>query len=114
MPFKRLIGILEGRHIVGITNAEVSNYKDGNEAINLTVKTRENVLGKFLIFTNNTYLVDKLIEITYDECLDDEINEKDFIGVSMEITTKEKNGYMNIVDINPVEFEEDEVIEEEF
>ena len=26
----------------------------------------------------------------------------------MEITTKEKNGYMNIVDINPVEVEEEE------
>lgn len=106
MAFKRIMGILEGNYFVEITKAEVINYNDGRQAIKVVVKTREDVFGNFLIFTNNVQLINKLIDVTYENCIDEEIDERDFIGVTMEITTKEKNGYINIVDIKQVEFED--------
>ncbi|GAA0860248.1 hypothetical protein GCM10008916_25730 [Clostridium nitritogenes] len=109
MSFKRILGILEGNHAVKVTGVKLLNYEDERQALNLTVRTIEGgVYGNFLIFTNNVYLIDKLIDITYDDQPNDEVNEEDFFGIYMEITTKEKNGYMNIVDINPVEVEEEE------
>lgn len=109
MSFKRILSILEGNHVVKVTGVKLLNYGDERQALKLTVRTIEGgVYGNFLIFTNNVYLVDKLIDITYDNPPDDEVNEEDFVGIYMEITIKEKNGYMNIVDINPVEFEEEE------
>lgn len=109
MSFKRILSILEGNHVVKVTGVKLLNYGDERQALKLTVRTIEGgVYGNFLIFTNNVYLIDKLIDITYDDPPNDEVNEEDFFGIYMEITTKEKNGYMNIVDINPVEFEEEE------
>ena len=110
MSFKRIVGILEGNYIVEVTKVDLITYDDGRQALKLTVRTIEDIIiyGNFLIFTNNVYLIDKLVNIAYDTPPDDEVNEEDFVGMYMEITTKEKNGYMNIVDINPVEFEEEE------
>lgn len=110
MSFKRIAGILEGNYIVEVTKVDLITYDDGRQALKLAVRTVEGTIiyGNFLIFTNNVYLIDKLINIAYDNPPDDEVNEEDFVGIYMEITTKEKNGYMNIVDINSVEFEEEE------
>lgn len=113
MSFKRVLSILEGNHAVEVTGVRLLNYEDERQALKLAVRTIEGgVYGNFLIFTNNVYLIDKLINIAYDDPPDDEVNEEDFVGIYMEITTKEKNGYMNIVDINPVEFEEEYELEE--
>lgn len=114
MAFKRQLNILEGSYIVEITNVELLNYPDNRQALKLKVRTyKDNVYGNFLIFTNNVYLIDRLIDIVYDKDPGQEIDEQDFVGIYMEITTREKNGYINIVDINPVEFEEEEEENEE-
>lgn len=110
MAFKRISGILEGNYIIEVTKVGIITYKDGRQALKLTVRTIEGdiIYGNFLIFTNNVYLMDKLINITYENPPKNEVNEEEFVGIYMEITTREKNGYMNIVDMNPVELVEDE------
>lgn len=115
MAFKRILGILEGIYIVEVTKVGLITYSDGRQALKLTVRTIEDTIiyGNFLIFVNNIYLVEKLINITYDNPPEGDIDEQDFVGIYMEITTREKNGYINIVDINPVEFEEEEEENEE-
>ena len=99
MAFKRVQAIAEGNYIVKITGAKVVDYDNGIQGIQLTVITQEGVYGNFLIFTTNIHLIEKLIKITYSECNEDEVNEQDFVNIEMEIKTKERNGYINIVDI---------------
>ncbi|WP_297639024.1 hypothetical protein [uncultured Clostridium sp.] len=107
MAFKRIIGIGEGTYNVQIVKTILVSYPGNKQALKITVKTIEDdeVYHTFLIFINNTYVITKLINVTYEENFDEEIDEEDFNGVYMEITTKEKNGYINIIDINPVDGE---------
>lgn len=110
MSFKRIACISEGNYIVEITDVNLINFKGDKEALKLTLETYEDnpLSGSFLIFINNTYLIDKLINSVCENTSVYEVNEKEFIGGFIEITTKVKGGYLNIVDINPVEFEDDE------
>lgn len=110
MSFRRPLRMNEGSYFVEITSVDLVSYSEGKEALKLTVKTLEGdiIYGKFLIFTNNSYIVNKLIDIAYEEQPNDEIDEQKFVGVLIEIILREKNGYLNIVDISPIEYEEDE------
>ena len=114
MTFKIQENAKEGTSVVKILGVELLNYNYGKQALKMMVKYIDSKLyGTFLIFTNNVYLIDKLVKAVYENLPEDEIDEQKFVGIYMEITTKENNGYLNIVDIKPVEFEEEEVEEEQ-
>lgn len=114
MTFKIQENAKEGTSVVKILGVELLNYKYGKQALKIMVKYIDSKLyGTFLIFTNNVYLIDKLVKIVYENLPEEEIDEQKFVGIYMEITTKEKNGYLNIVDIKSVEFEEEEFEEEQ-
>ncbi|MDY6013154.1 hypothetical protein [Clostridium sp.] len=109
MTFKIQENVKEGTGVVKVVGVELLNYNYGKQALKTMVEYVDSKLyATFLVFTNNHYLINKLIDIAYEIAPDDEIDEQKFVGIYMEITTKEKNGYMNIVDINPVEVEEEE------
>ena len=109
MTFKIQENVKEGTGVVKVVGVDLLNYNYVKQALKTMVEYVDSKLyATFLVFTNNHYLINKLIDIAYEIAPDDEIDEQKFVGIYMEITTKEKNGYMNIVDINPVEVEEEE------
>ena len=108
MTFKIQENVKEGTGVVKVVGVELLNYNYGKALKTMVEYVDSKLYATFLVFTNNHYLINKLIDIAYEIAPDDEIDEQKFVGIYMEITTKEKNGYMNIVDINPVEVEEEE------
>ena len=99
--FKRIIGLTEGVHDLKIVGVEVVDYKNSGKALKLNVRNEKGIKHTFLIFLNNIFLVNKLIESVYTDVTDndEEFNEQDFIGITIKADIKETNGYLNIVDI---------------
>lgn len=98
--FKRKRGFTTGIHDLKVLDSEIVSYRNGGEAIKLTVENKEGVIGTFNIFLNNYSLVDSLLYAIYDDVDDDEnFDEKDFIGITIVAELKMKNNYFYIDNI---------------
>ena len=103
MSIKIQKAIGEGFYIADIKGVHVKECKNGMQMLIFNLVSN-NKQGSAILFTNNTCLIEKLMKITYEDYdpeddYDDEVDEKDFIGIRMKVKLKEKNGYLNIVDI---------------
>lgn len=93
----------EGEYNVKIIEAAVINYNDGKQAIRIKVENSVKARHNFLIFTNNIFVMEKLIDICYEDVEDgEELDEQSFVGLEVRIGTERRNGYLNIVSIGEV------------
>ncbi|MBK5241689.1 hypothetical protein [Clostridium sp.] len=103
--FMRQGMIGEGTWKIMVESANNIKFGNGSEALRIGVTTKDGMTGSFLIFTNNNYLINKLLNCVYYDGVprQEEIDIQYFVSSMLTITTKENNGYLNIVDINPFE-----------
>lgn len=88
--------------IVKVIGAELVDYGFNKLAVKLTLINEEFNKGRFLIFVNNTILINELVAITYGYYKQHDVDEKDFIGLEMFVWLEERNGYLNITDVASV------------
>ena len=103
----------EGTYQVEIEKLEVMYKGDGenDKYYVLEVRTLEDdILGTFRI---NGYfdVVNELIDLVDPDREQQEVCEDDFKGVLCSITTKKNKGFINLVHIEPLEDEDDEMLE---
>ena len=105
MAFKiKRTGFEEGIYDVRIVESELKYFNDGKEAIRIKVENSKKQTHNFLIFTTNYYLIESLLNVTFDSWDDDEeFNEQDLVGVEMRIDTVRNGSYLNIINIQPIE-----------
>ena len=98
--------IREGIFKVMVTSANYIGFNNGSGALRLGMRTKEWIGGSFLIFTNNNYLINKLLNCVYEGVVpkQEEIDIQYFVSSMLIITTKENKGFLNIIDINPFEY----------
>lgn len=88
--------------IVKVIKSELVDYGFNKLAVKLTLVNEEMGRGNFLIFANNTILINELIEITYGYYKQHDVDEEDFIGLEMFVWLEERNGYLNITNLASV------------
>lgn len=84
---------------VTVTNAELIDLKNNKQAVKLTLVNQELDSRNFLVFTNNTYLINQLLEIAYGSFEVQSADEKDFIGLEFSVWLQEHNGYLIVKQI---------------
>jgi len=95
-----------GWNTVQIKDTAVVEYDNSLDALRLGVVNHESGYKIFLIFSDNTRLIKKLLDLVYDE-YDEEVDEQDLVGLSLQISLVEKAGYLKINDIRPSDYEFD-------
>jgi len=93
-------------HPVKVVASEIVDYRNNNQAIRLTLLNESFDSKRFLIFTNNTLLMNSLLELTYGNSDVQSADEKDFVNMEFLVWVEEHNGYLNIKDIGILKQEE--------
>ncbi|SCK02039.1 Uncharacterised protein [uncultured Clostridium sp.] len=86
-------------NLVKVIDSELVDYGFNKEAVRLTLINENFEKRRFLIFINNSDLINELITITYGYCKSNGVDEKDFIGLEMLVWLEAKNGYLNITNL---------------
>ncbi|MCM0648429.1 hypothetical protein NBE98_08585 [Clostridium swellfunianum] len=93
--FKRNEEITEGNYDVKIDSAEVVRYPK-SDALKIHVRNQFGASRTFLLFANNTMLIEKLLEATSLESTDGSFDENSLVGRYVSIDTQMDKGYLNI------------------
>lgn len=113
--FRRRKSILEGIHNVTIVKIGEKQHNNGKLYFIITVKREVDGATREFWIDENSYLIEKIIDILFKGDEREEFNPKEFIGVGMMINVKKSEAnYFNITDIYPVdEYNEDDKDEDD-
>lgn len=100
--FRKKEEITEGNFVVKIVGAEVVSYPT-NDALKLNVMTKSGAAKTFLIFENNSILIERLIEATSLETTEQSFDESCLVGRCVSIETRHYKEYLNICDFTAAE-----------
>lgn len=96
MPFRVNRGFLPGYNLVQIINAAVVKFKS-YDVLSLTFRNEYEMESNFMIFLNNTHLLNQLMELNFVHyTLEETIDEKDFIGLVLYAYLEPNDTYMKI------------------
>lgn len=102
--FRRRKSILEGTHNVTILKIREKQHDNGKLYFIITVKRELDGATRDFWIEEESYLIEKIIDIQYKGDEREEFDPKEFIGESMMINVKKNEAnYFNITDIQPVD-----------
>ena len=102
--FRRRKSILEGTHNVTILKIREKQHDNGKLYFIITVKRELDGATRDFWIEEESYLIEKIIDILFKGDEREEFDPKEFIGVDMIINVKKNEAnYFNITDIQPVD-----------
>lgn len=120
--FRRKKLIKAGTHDVEITSIEETTSNNGNLFFKISMKRKSDKATRTFWISEESYLIDKLIDLFFKDDERDTFGFDEFIGKEIVIVVKaNESDYYNITDIKPIEefivneeCEEDEEYEEDY
>lgn len=89
-------GFVRGYNYAQIADARIAQIK-GYAAIALDLVNEYGVQNTFLVFLNNTYLINQLLSIVYHSfSFDEELDEKDLVGTKLYVYLEPQVNYFKI------------------
>lgn len=102
--FRRRKSILEGIHKVTIVKIREKQHSNGKLYFIMTVKRELDGATRDFWIEEESYLIEKIIDILFKGDEREEFDPKEFIGEDMIINVKKNEAnYFNITDIQPVD-----------
>lgn len=102
--FRRRKNILEGTHKVTIVKIGEKQHDNGKLYFIISVKREVDGATREFWIDEDSYLIEKIIDISFKGDEREEFDPKEFIGEKMMINVKKNEAnYFNITDIQPVD-----------
>ncbi|HIH36971.1 MAG TPA: hypothetical protein HA232_03590 [Methanocellales archaeon] len=96
MPFRMNRGFIPGYNLVEIINSTLGKLK-GYDVLYLHFRNEYGAESTFVVFLNDLHLINQLMSLNYESfTYDEDIDEKDFIGLVLYAYLEPKGTYMKI------------------